>query len=219
MSFYIDDIKYSLDELQKRIENTDLVPSRISLLKNIDIIFKKLKKQGINTLSELRTQLKTTKSLKSFSIESGLDEEYLTFLRREIESHFPKAYSTNEFEWLSKTECEKLTVAGFNNTKKIYDKLVNRDNIKMISTELKINISFLETLLSLVDLTRIQWTSPLFARMLLEAGYDSTKKVAQADAEELYNKLYTVNKKKNYFKGKIGLRDIKRLVNSAKYVS
>ena len=219
MNYYIDDTKFSLQDLQKRIEATDLIPSRISLLENIEAIFKELKKQGIKTLADLRKQLKTPKSINAFSTKSSLDEKYLAMLRREIESYFPKAFSINKFTWLSKKECEKLTVAGLNNTKKIYETLSQKDKVKKISTEYKISTSFLDMILNLVDLTRIQWTSSLFARMLLEAGYNTSKKVAQADAEELCNAVDATNKKGKYFNGKIGLRDIKRLINSAKYLS
>jgi hypothetical protein len=219
MNYYIDDTKVSLQDLKKRIEETDLIPSRVSLLENIDTIFKELNKQGIKTLADLRKQLKTPQSMNAFSIKPNLDEKYLALLIREIESYFPKTFSINKFTWLSKKECEKLTAAGLNNTKKIYETLSQKDKVKKISAEYKISTSFLDVILNLTDLTRIQWTSSLFARMLFEAGYKTSKKVAQADAEELCNAVDSINKKGKYFNGKIGLRDIKRLINSAKYVS
>ncbi|MBA4317166.1 MAG: hypothetical protein C0412_02090 [Flavobacterium sp.] len=219
MNYYIDETKFSLKDLQKRIEETDLIPSRISLLENIETVFEELKKQGIKTLADLRKQLKTPQSINAFSIKSSLDEKYLSMLRREVESYFPKAFSINKFTWLSKKECEKLTAAGLNNTKKAYETLSPKDKVKKISAEYKIDTTFLDMILNLVDLTRIQWTSSLFARMLYEAGYNTSKKVARADAEELCNAVDSINKKGKYFNGKIGLRDIKRLINSAKYVS
>ncbi|MDY6966929.1 MAG: DUF4332 domain-containing protein, partial [Halobacteriota archaeon] len=90
------------------------------------------------------------------------------------------------------------------------------------STELEkrtgVDRDILDALAHLADLTRVQWVSPTAARMLLEAGYDSASKVASADAEVLSDALKRVNEENGFFKGNIGLRDIKRLVRAASYV-
>jgi len=57
MKYYIDDTSLSLPELQKRIENTDLIPSRQSLTLNINSFFETLAKQKIITVAELRNIL------------------------------------------------------------------------------------------------------------------------------------------------------------------
>jgi hypothetical protein len=67
-------------------------------------------------------------------------------------------------------------------------------------------------------LMRVQWVSPTFARMLIVAGYDSAVKVAEANADDLCEALASINAGGKFFKGKIGLRDIKRLVQAASYV-
>ena len=218
MSYYIDDTRFSLKEVEQKIKNSDLIPSREVLLNDIENVFKQLSKQEIKTLADLRKQLKTKKSINSFVIKSGLSEEYLILLRREIESYFPKTYNIDEFFWLPKEELAKLKSGGLTNTKIIYEALDEKKNFKKISAELGISVSLLNSILSLADLTRIQWTSPLTARMLFEAGYTSTKKVASADAEKLFNAVDTLNKREKYYKGTIVQRDIKRLINSASYL-
>ena len=57
MKYYIDDTSLSLPELQKQIENTDLIPSRQSLTLNINSFFETLAKQKIITVAELRNIL------------------------------------------------------------------------------------------------------------------------------------------------------------------
>ena len=218
MSYYIDDTRFSLKEVEQKIKNSDLIPSREVLLNDIENVFKQLSKQEIKTLADLRKQLKTKKSINSFVIKSGLSEEYLILLRREIESYFPKTYNIDEFFWLPKEELAKLKSGGLTNTKIIHEALDEKKNFKKISAELGISVSLLNSILSLADLTRIQWTSPLTARMLFEAGYTSTKKVASADAEKLFNALDNLNKREKYYKGTIVQRDIKRLINSASYL-
>lgn len=218
MGYYIDDDKILLNEVQTRIKSSDLVPSRKIILENIDQVFKVLDEQGIKTLSDLRKQLKTPKKINEFSEKSGIAENYLTLLRREVESYFPKVFPVSELNYLPTKESEKLTDAGLQNTKKLYEALCEKEKLIKISRYYKINISFLEKVLNLTSLVRVQWVSPLFAYVLYEAGYISPQKIAKADAEELCSAVNKINARGKYFKGKIGLRDIKRLVNSAKYV-
>jgi hypothetical protein len=82
-----------------------------------------------------------------------------------------------------------------------------------------VDISVLEELVLLADLTRVQWVSPTAARMLLEAGYSSPSEVAAADPEGMCEALERVNQGDRFFRGKIGLRDIKRLVHAAGYLT
>ena len=70
----------------------------------------------------------------------------------------------------------------------------------------------------MVSLTRIQWISPIAAMMLIEAGYNNAQKVAAADPEKMCSELDKVNNENSFFKGNIGLRDIKRLVLAASYI-
>ena len=55
--------------------------------------------------------------------------------------------------------------------------------------------------------------------MLIAAGFKSSKEIANADPEILYNSISQLNKEKSFYKIKIGLRDIKRLIKAADYVS
>jgi hypothetical protein len=55
--------------------------------------------------------------------------------------------------------------------------------------------------------------------MLVAAAYDSASKVAAAEAEGLYEALLRVNAGDKFFKGKIGLRDVKRLVQAAGHIA
>lgn len=219
MSYYIDSEKISLDDLQKRFEETDLIPSRISLLENVKEKFTTLKTQGISTLSDLRKELKNAKNILELSKKTNIDLNYLKMLRLEIEGYFPKAIPLKSFNWLPEKIIKKLESIGFKNTVVLYEALNSAKEKSEIIVKSKINDEFLDSLFSLIDLTRIQWVSPLFARMLFAAGYDTVKKVAMADAEILCNKLDKINKMNNYWRGKIGLRDIKRLIKAASYVN
>jgi len=51
--------------------------------------------------------------------------------------------------------------------------------------------------------------------MLMEAACDSPAKVAAAEADALYEALDRANASGRFFKGKIGLRDVKRMIQTA----
>jgi len=218
MTYYPQAEKVSLDDLRIRIEETDLVPSRSSLLENIQDKFKTLESHGISTLTDLRKELKNSKKIPSFSKKTGIEAQYLKLLRREIESYFPKAFPLKSFDWLPEKELSKLESKGYKNTALLFEALNSSKKREEIINTLGIDAKLIDSIYSLVDHTRIQWVNPTVARMLTSAGYANAKTVSRADAEELCGQLDEINKENKYFKGKIGLRDIKRLVKAASYV-
>ncbi|WP_067076087.1 DUF4332 domain-containing protein [Methanoculleus horonobensis] len=219
MPYYIDAERVSLDDLKKRIEETDLVPSRSSLLEDIDGTFSKLKAHGFGTLADLRKALKNPKKIPALSTETGVDPAYLTLLRREIEGYFPKAHPVSAFDWFRKADLDNLEGSGLKNTVLLYDALASPGRREETAAALGIDPDCIDSLYALADLTRIQWVSPTAARMLVAAGYTDAKAVAAADPEELCSDLDRVNREHTFFKGTIGLRDVRRLVKAASYLS
>lgn len=218
MAYYIDAGKVSLDDLKKRIEETDLVPSRASLLDRIDGKLKALEQQGITTLANLRNELRNSKRLEAVSNATGIETQYLILLRREIEGYFPKPSALKVFDWLPKGAIAILEENGIRDTTALYKAASSVNGRTELAKSTGVDVSILEALVRLADLTRVQWVSPTVARMLVEAGYDSVSKVAAADADDLCQALMHINEGDRFFKGKIGLRDIKRLIRAASYV-
>lgn len=218
MAYHINAKDVSLDDLQKRLEATDLIPSRASLLEDLAVKLKALENQGITSLADLRVTLKNPKRLTAVAEATGIDEQYLVLLRREIEGYFPKPEALNTFDWLLKGDIEKLEQNGISDAAKLYESAGTAHQRAELAKSADVSMVTLDTLAHITDLTRVQWVSPNFARMLMAAGYDSTAKVAAANAETLYEALESANAGNIYFKGKIGLRDVKRLVMAASYV-
>lgn len=208
----------SLDDLRRRIENTDLIPSQAPLKIEIDVKFFALKQQGITNLARLRDELKSPGKIEALSDASTVDKKYLILLRREIEGYFPKPVALKDFYWLPKEEIEKLVKNGIRDTaglRQVAGNPVYRDEL-LSATGL--DATCLQALIKLADLTGIRWVSPNIARMLVGAGYPSTTKVAAADPDDLYEALIRVNEGGRYYKGKVGMRDVKRLIRAAGYV-
>jgi isopentenyl diphosphate isomerase/L-lactate dehydrogenase-like FMN-dependent dehydrogenase len=218
MGYYIDAENIALNDLRTRIQETDLVPSRLSLLDGIEINFKKLEQYGIKTLAHLRHGLKTSKRLEAVANATAIDRQYLILLRREIESYFPKPFVLKAFDWLSKDLIEELEENGIRDTETLYQAGSSSIRKAELARSAGVDVSALDALFQLADLTRVQWVSPTAARMLVEAGYESSARLAEADAEILSEALLRVNEGGRFFKGKIGLRDIKRLIRAAGYI-
>jgi len=123
-----------------------------------------------------------------------------------------------DFDWLPKSEIAKLERNNIRDAATLYEATDSKSKRTALVKSTGMDIATLETLAQLVDLTRVQWTSPTAARMLLEAGCTGSAKLAKMDADELCEALARVNAGDKFFKGKIGLRDVKRLIHAAKYV-
>jgi len=123
-----------------------------------------------------------------------------------------------DFHWLPKSEIAKLEQNGIRDAAALYEATDSKPKRTALAKSTGVGGDILETLAQLVDLTRVQWVSPTAARMLLEAGCNSTAKLAKMDADELDEALARVNTGNIFFKGKIGLRDVKRLIRAAGYI-
>lgn len=217
MGYYINADTVSLNSLQKRLQETDLIPSHEPLLIGIAEKMGLLVKADIGSLADLRVALKTIKSSKLLSKSSGVDTDYLLLLRRVVNGFFPKPRALKDIDWLDTKSLAGLSKVGVKNTQQLYDRaFASGDDL---AEEAGINSGDLSRLLEISDLCRIQWVSPVFARAIVAAGITNVDMVATADPETLYGAITKANEGAAYYKGKIGLRDIRRLVTAASYVS
>jgi hypothetical protein len=219
VAYQIDSDRIGLDQVGFRIESTDLVPSRTVLLEGLDGNLASLGDHGAETLADLRYELKNKKRLAALSEATGIDADYLVLLRREIESWFPKPFPLKDFDWLPADELAKLSEQGIPNTAALYDATSDEASRAGLAESAGIDSGVLDSLSRLADLTRVQWVSPTAARMLAETGCDGAADLAAADPDVLCVALERVNEGDRFFKGKIGLRDVKRLVHSAGYIA
>jgi hypothetical protein len=207
----------SLDNLRTRIKSTDLVPSRAALLEDIDKQFEKISQMGIQTWPDLQKAMKTPKLMEAFSKETGIDLQYLVLLRREVEGYHPKPFNLKDIDWVSQAAILRLIEHGIFNSEVLFSKFGNTEQINNYADEVGIDSDTLRYLVNLAALSRVQWVSPTTARMMIEAGYENCQKLASANGDELFEAMDRVNVAGKYFKGTIGLRDINRLIEAAKY--
>jgi predicted flap endonuclease-1-like 5' DNA nuclease len=218
MAYHIDDAGMTLADLGERLRSTDLVPSRACLLDDLETALAALSAQGIGTVAQLRDHLRTPKRLADLAQATGLDRQYLTQLRREVEGYFPKPAALRACGWLPEEEIAKLEGHGVDDLAALYAETSAAGRRAALAQSSGVEPGVLDALARLADLSRVQWVSPATARWLVEAGYPSATALAAADPEELGEALQRVNHYGRFFKGRIGLRDLKRLVQAARYV-
>lgn len=215
MGYYIDLERISIDDYKKILKTADLIPSWMVLKENIDANLDILKKHNIQNVAELKKTLKTKGNVQEFSKKSGLSEQYLTVLRRVINGYHPKPNRIQDFLCIAEDIVLKLKTLGIKNTLQLYSEIVTANKRNEFARKTGIDRHDIMTLTKLTDLSRIRWVNHTFSCVLLEAGYDTAKKVAHADYHELYDTIRQLNKERNLYKGNIGAHDMKRCVEAA----
>ncbi len=216
--YHIDLKSISLFEYEEELERTELIASRRIIKEGLKERFAVMREYGVENLDDLMTVLKTPVKMKTFSMKTGLPEEYLVILKREIASNQPKPINLNEFPGISKTAVEQLEKLKIRNTIQLYDHIKTESARSMLCDKTGIPYDEILELAKLTDVARIKWVGANFARLLVDSECDTVDKVTKADYQELYGALMIINEKKNYFKGKFGLNDMKLCVAAAKNV-
>ena len=213
--YYVDLSKFSLEKLGHRIKNTRLPPGHRILQENIDERFSCISKNGIENLEQLQKALKTKSDVQSFADDTGLPLDYLTVLRREVNSFQPKPFNLKDFPGVDPEAVVKLTQIGIKNTKQLFPNVLTPQDRRLIAEQIQIQFDEILELTKLTDVARLKWVGPKFARLLIESDYDTVEKVANSNYEELYQALVRTNERSNIYKGKFGMEDLKSWVNVA----
>lgn len=216
MRYYLDENSTEPDALQERLQDTDLIPSQEPLLDGMAEKMISISKAGVCSIADLRSALKTEKTLSSLSKNSGVDVGYLQLLRRVINGFFPKSRPLKSMDWLGVDVVNNLKKVGIANTRQLFD--ATSTGVSGLAKRTGIDREDAKELFAISDLCRIQWVSPTFARVLVAAGVANAAAVAKANPEALFEAIETANLDVKFYKGKVGLRDIRRLVAAATYV-
>ncbi len=215
--YYYDFKSLSLSKLKEKIKNTELLPSQKILLEKIDERFDLIESQNINNIFELQEILKTKNKTTEFARKTGILEEYLIVLRREVNSYQSKSRKLSEFPGMKKEIIEKLAKKGIKDTGQLFDFIATRKSREDLEKELNLTNDDVIVLAKLTDVSRLRYVGPNFAMLLVSTQYDTVEKVQKADYNKLYEDLIKINKKEDYYKGNIGLKDMKFFVNDANF--
>ena len=215
MGYYIDLKSISIDKYKEILKTTELIPSWKVLGKNIDKNLNIIKNQNIENLDELLTALKNKDEIQEFSKQSGLPADYLEVLKRVVKGYRQNPNKIKDFTCIPEVVSNKLEKLGIKNTLKLYNEVLTRQKRTEFSQKTGISMDEMIRLAKLTDLSRIRWVNHTFAYVLLESGYDTAEKVANADYKKLYETIKKLNEKRKVYNAHIGERDMKMVIESA----
>jgi hypothetical protein len=213
--YYLDLSAFSIEKLKNLLKSTRLLPSQELLRDDIDERFAYLEQNGIQNLQQLQSALKTKSDVQSFAEATGLPVDYLTLLRREVNSYQPKPIKLADFPGVNAEVVGKLDQIGIKNTKQLFPHVLTRKDRSEFAKRNLFDTKDVLELTRLTDLARLKWVGPKFARLLIESGYDTVEKVANSDYEELYAALMRMNEERGIYKGRFGKEEFKLWVNVA----
>lgn len=216
MSFYIDLSKITLGEYKRRLKEEYLLPSQQKLKENTDEHFSRFTELGMQTMSDLNDAMKSKKKFADLLDKTKIPEDYLTVLRREIQSYHPALRKFSDFSVIDESLVSKLLELGYKTTKDFYPVILRADQRKEMSEKTGADLKTIELLARFCDFTRIRYVNHNFAHWLTLTEFDSTERLKEADPEELLKQLNEQNKDKRFMKNSLGLNDMKFLVRDTR---
>ena len=184
-SYHIDPEEFTLQYLEENLLSRELIPSRKSLIDDIQAKFSLLQDLGINTLEDLIGRLKNKKEMEEISTETGISLDYLTLLRREANSYLPNPVALKKFPGIDGNVISLLAKHGIKNSRHIYEKACTESERKRLSEMIGLESEVLKELVGLSDLVRAYGVGPVFARMLYDTGIHSIQELIQYSPEEI----------------------------------
>ena len=215
MGYYIDLKGISIDNYKEVLKATHLIPSWKILGDDINKNLDSIKKQNVKNLDELSIALKDKGEIQEFSKLSGLPVKYLEVLKRVINGYKQKPNRIKDFTCIAEDVVHKLEEIGIKNTLKLYEKIQTPKSRNELADKTGINKDEIIKLTKLTDLSRIRYVNHTFAYVLLEAGYDTAEKVANAEYQDLYETVKQLNKEREIYNAHIGVNDMKMIIEAA----
>jgi hypothetical protein len=90
----------------------------------MDERFAVIKSQNVENLQQLQQALKTKEKVSAFAKTTSIDVEYVTILRRLVNSYHPEARKLDQFPCVSSGTVRKLESIGIKTTLELYDKII-----------------------------------------------------------------------------------------------
>jgi len=200
MLYGIDLSRISIGEFRDQLKRQDLLPSRRPLLNEIDRHFAALDSEGIVTLLQLRQRLSTPKKICELAAVSGIPQEYLALLRRELGSLEQKPVLLADFPGTDPALLATLSAGGMRNSKDYWESCPAES----------------DELYCLCDLVRINGVGAAAAKAFYAAGYRSAEEIAGASAPDMLASVSAANAQGSYYQAKLGEKDMRFCIDAAR---
>ena len=201
MRYTLDLSRIPLTEYEPLLASQNLLPGRRILLDGLNRNFAALSAERIDTLLQLKQRLSAPQKLAALAAATGISEEYLTILKREIGSLEQKPVPLSAFPGLDEASLASLCERGIVSSKDGFER-------GEAGSEL----------FCLCDLARINGVGAVAARAFYEAGYRSVAQVAAENATEMLARVSAVNAEHGYYKAKLGEKDMQFCIDFAQLI-
>jgi hypothetical protein len=208
-SSYMPDLsKISLDEFKNELKTGRLLPSRKSLLDEIDSKFSLIRKEDITDAKSLREALRSSSKVKRLTQKTGIAEDYFKLLRREVNSLAPTPIKFSDIPNISEKLVKKLDSLGISDTEALFPYVRDAGNRKKFEKLSGVSMKEILWLTKLVDVSRIKWVGPKLARLIVDTKYDTVEKLANAKPSDVLNALNDAKSTYRAYQGALGINDI-----------
>ena len=219
-TYHLDPRRIPLDRVKDQILGRKLSEKRRILADDAESRFARMRQFGILTLGDLIDATKTKTALARFQSESGFPEDYLVVLRREALGYLPQPVDLKRIPGVDSGALTALSKARLADSKKLWERVVlGAIPMEALASEVGKDAEILRELLEMSDLARIPGVGPVFAKMIHEAGYLTTRELAAADVEELERRLKEVNAGGRYTKVTATTADLAACIGWARELS
>ena len=200
MRYALDLSSLSLNDYREwLLKRQNRPPGRIRLWDNINPYFIAIERQGIDDVAALKKRLSTFEKRAELAAATGIPEDDLILLKREISSLEPKPVLIADFPGISSALVSDLRNRGITRSKAYFESTAPGT----------------DELFCLCDLVRINGVGTVAAKAFYDAGYRSVAVVACADANVMFGKVSKVNEAKGYYKAKLGAADMQFCIDFA----
>ncbi len=215
-NYTIDPAVIGLAEFKELTAGRKMLPGRVALHEQLEKRFDILGSLGIEHLGDLLHILGSKSKIESFSVQTGLPTDYLVLLKREAGSYLARPFPLSNFPGIPFEYVELLKSKGILNTKNFFEQVQTEGHRSELAGITGIPEYRLKELFYLCDLSRITGVGGIFARVVYEAGIQSTIEFARTDIQTQLKGYLAVIEKHGYTVGHIGEEDISYAVNYAR---
>lgn len=205
--YNIDLSQLSLDRFKQVLLSKHLMPARLSLRDDIQGRFAALHAYGITNAAELQAALRTKKHMEAVAEATGLPVDYLTLLRREVNSYQTKPRPLREFPDVDPIVVERLEAVGIMSTRDYFGRARTVEGRAALAADLDLDPAVILELARLSDLARVGGVGPVAARLLLDAGVGSVAESRALSVEELRDRMQAALDARPETAGTISVKD------------
>jgi hypothetical protein len=215
MGYVLDTKRIPLMSYKHILKNQRLLPARQMLKDRIDENFKVLASNGIKNVDDLRKVLAAPAKVNAFSIKTGIPTDYLKILKRELGSLLQKPVKLSDFPDMDSQVINRLTEINIMTTKDYFELCEEQDNLDAVARKIHATRDDAYEWLCMCSLCRINGIGAVAAKMFYKAGYHTVEDVGSADAQNMLTAVSKINEEKQYYKAKLGLKDMQFCIDFA----